>query len=169
MAFESIMYQIIEILRIEEQDLNDTSKEDLSDFLIKLKEAKKNLQILKKSAPLERTRLNSARRILDIKSKIKQIKSIIGEETTENKKQIKNKRPFNLNQKYQIIRKIGVLELMLNKYDVKLQYKIFSELFDCHEDTARKILCGTYKITKIARDDDFKSLMKRLNNIEKSN
>ena len=74
----------------------------------------------------------------------------------------KKKRGYTLNQKFEILRKTGYIELILERFDTELQYEIFSKLFDCNIDTARKIHCGTYRKTNDVNPLEFEKFLKQI-------
>jgi hypothetical protein len=101
---------------------------------------------------------------VDLEKQIDKIKEILVEREDGTKKTAITKKEisFTLNQKFEILRKMGYINLIAGKFEDKVQHQIFSELFNCSIDTSRKIHSGSYKKTKDARPLDFKGLLNKI-------
>lgn len=147
------------------EELETTSTTDLKDYLKKLKRNSRRsdaLMVKHKNARSIPGHIEYHR--VNIEEQIDNIKEVLEarEDVSKNAGNKKTKSNLTINQKYQIIKKMGVIELMVDKFDSQLQHEIFSELFDCHLDTSRKILSGTYKNTKEVRSIDYKELLTKI-------
>lgn len=152
-------------LNLSVEELKEKATEDLKNYLKKLKLnlGKAGVLMVKhkssKSIPhhIELHKVKLSIQITEIEEIIEARQSDTKKTST---KKINTK--FTINQKYQIIRQMGVIALMIDKFEENLQHQIFSELFECHIDTSRKILSGTYKETKEVRPMDYKELLNKI-------
>ena len=166
MTLEQLKKEIEVELNLTLQELEEKSTKDLKNCI---KELKRNLKYSKvlmiknknsKSIP-PHIELHKA----NVEIQIDNIEEVLEAREDYSKKTDKKqaKINFTLNQKYQIIKQMGCIALMVEKFDETLQRQIFSELFDCHEDTARKVFSGTYKRTKDSRPMDYKEILNKIN------
>jgi SUMO ligase MMS21 Smc5/6 complex component len=166
MTFEELEIEIDFIMNLSEENLKETSTEDLLNYRKKLKrncEKIKNLRELKNNRIID---FNANNRIIKVEEKIENIDELLERFSRKEKGNLstkEDKKSFTLNQKFELLKKIGYLDLIVNKFDVKIQHQIFSELFDCNIDTSRKIHSGTYKKTTFVRPNEYKELLKKIN------
>ncbi|MFY9243787.1 MAG: hypothetical protein WAO74_12255 [Polaribacter sp.] len=165
MTLQQLKKEIELALNLSLEELKETDTKDLRNYNTELKYNYKESEALmfkfknSKSIPY-----HIEMHKIDLEKQIDRIKDILEARGDEAKKTVtkKTKINFTINQKYQIIKEIGCIELMIEKFDEKLQHQIFSELFDCHIDTSRKIFSGTYKKTKAYRSLEFEQLLKKI-------
>ena len=166
MAAIYLYEEIKEILNLSEKDLKELSEEQLDENL-------KELAIYYKKFENEvglQYKMNAKRFCMDkmilIEKKIEEIKKFINpKEFIKEEKIVKpntSEKAYTLNQKFELFKELGFFDLMIGKYDSELQQDIFSSLFDCHIDTARKILDSKYKKTNPVRPLEFNQLITKI-------
>ncbi|APG65928.1 MULTISPECIES: hypothetical protein [Tenacibaculum] len=166
MTFKELENEIEDIMILKADDLKEISEKELLNFIKKLKRNQKKVDILKEHKNHSNVTLNAEKRKLYIEEKIDEIEEVLESLTKKEELQKsfpeKKKRGYTLNQKFEILRKTGYIELILERFDTELQYEIFSKLFDCNIDTARKIHCGTYRKTNDVNPLEFEKFLKQI-------